>query len=594
MKRVGYCVGMNLRSLTAVLVSAAAVSSAAGQATTNPTGDGPRESERYEPRRERDAAGNVLGPARAGWWNDRVFYEIFVRSFADSTDGPLANDGVGDLRGLISRLDYLNDGDPATDSDLGITGIWLMPVTESPSYHGYDVTDYRAIDREYGTIDDFRELVKQCHARGIAVIIDLVMNHTSSRNPWFVESIDPNSAKRDWYIWSDTDPGYKGPWNQRVWHRPRGGSGAGSSYYYGLFGADMPEVNFRNTDAGQAMLDIVKYWLAPEGDGGAGVRLDGYRLDAVRHLIEEGRKQDNTRATHEWLKSFRERYKGVNPEAMCIGEIWAPSRDAASYVGDQMDLAFEFDLAQAIVDSARTGDASRVSRAQQVVLRCYPPGQYGRFTTNHDQPRLTTQLKGDSGAARTAAAMLLLGPGVPFLYYGEEIGMTGDKPDPDIRTPMQWSNEANAGFSTARPWRSVNKDYQHTNVRDQSGEEGSLLQWHQALIRARASSDSLRWGAYSPITTTSPAVYAFARTIEHECCVVVINLGTRDVEACALSAPSTGLTGELKVQHVFPAVGADRDPPAAPNVDDRGGFAAWIPVPRLSPHDCRVFRLTSR
>ncbi|MCD6290318.1 MAG: alpha-amylase, partial [Anaerolineae bacterium] len=176
------------------------------------------------------AAPTALPESPLRWWNDTVFYEVFVRSFYDS-DG----DGVGDLNGLIEKLDYLNDGDPSTTDDLGITGIWLMPIMESPSYHGYDVVDYYHVDRDYGTNEDFCRLMAEAHRRGIRVIIDMELNHTSSQHPWFQSArSDPHSPYRDFYIWSDEDPGYKGPWGQRVWHRTATG------YYYGIFWEGMP------------------------------------------------------------------------------------------------------------------------------------------------------------------------------------------------------------------------------------------------------------------------------------------------------------------------------------------------------------------
>lgn len=217
------------------------------------------------------------------WWNERVFYEVFVRSFKDSN-----SDGIGDLRGLIEKLDYLNDGDPATSDDLGVTGIWLMPVAESPSYHGYDVTDYRTIEKDYGSNADFKELIEQAHQRGMVVIVDMVMNHTSSEHPWFIKASIPGSKTENWYIWSPTDPGYMSPWDSPVWHRGRGGDAenmrtfhALTDYYYGLFWEGMPDLNYNNGAVTEKMFDILRYWLDEMG-------ADGFRLDAVRHLIEDG------------------------------------------------------------------------------------------------------------------------------------------------------------------------------------------------------------------------------------------------------------------------------------------------------------------
>ena len=211
------------------------------------------------------------------WWDDAVFYEIFVRSFYDS-DG----DGIGDLRGIIEKLDYLNDGNPNTTNDLGVTGLWLMPIFPSPSYHGYDVTDYRDINPDYGTMADFRALVEAAHARGIKVIIDFVGNHTSDQHPWF-QSSAANTAKRDWYLWNTFKPDYRGPWGQEVWHERN------NNYYYGIFWGGMPDLNYNTPAVTNEIKDIVRYWYNDIG-------VDGFRIDAVKHWIE-GKPARNTPAT---------------------------------------------------------------------------------------------------------------------------------------------------------------------------------------------------------------------------------------------------------------------------------------------------------
>jgi len=187
------------------------------------------------------------------WWNDAVFYEIFVRSFNDSN-----GDGIGDFNGITEKLDYLNDGDPNTTADLGVTGIWLMPIFPSPSYHGYDVTDFYGVNPQYGTMEDFKKLLAEAHKRGIRIIIDMALNHTSDQHPWFKEAKkDVNSKYRDWYIWSETDPNYKGPWNERVWHPSTTG------FYYGIFEAFMPDLNYNNPKTPK----LRKKWIrsAPSG-----------------------------------------------------------------------------------------------------------------------------------------------------------------------------------------------------------------------------------------------------------------------------------------------------------------------------------------
>ena len=339
---------------------------------------------------------------------------------------------MGDIPGLIEKLDYLNDGNPASTTDLGVTGLWLMPINPSPSYHGYDVTDYYGVQKQYGSLDDVRRLMVECHNRGIRVIFDLVLNHCSSEHHWFTLAADPPSDKHDWFVWSQTDPGWKGPWGERVWHKLRraGLEGAPGPYYYGIFGGRMPDLNYRTQAVSDEMLKVVDFWV----DRAHGIGADGYRLDAVRHLIEDGQVQENTPETHAWLRKFHAELRRANQAAVSIGEVWTGPDVSASYVGSgpedaELDMTFEFDLASALVEAAKSGRAKPVIDAQARALQNYPPNQYGRFLSNHDQMRVMTALKGDEGAMRSAAAMLLLGPGVPFIYYGEELGMTGDKPD---------------------------------------------------------------------------------------------------------------------------------------------------------------------
>jgi len=223
------------------------------------------------------------------WWRSTICYEVFVRSFQDSD-----SDGIGDINGLISRLDYLNDGQPGSGDDLGVGCIWLMPVMQSPSYHGYDVTDYRTIEEDYGTNADFLRLMEEAHARGIRVIVDFPLNHISVEHDWFVQAAsDPDSPYRDWFIFEDGDPGYRGPWGQQVWHRNPHGDG----YYYGLFDSAMPDLNFRNDEVNAEFRDITEFWLTEMG-------VDGFRMDAIKHVIEEGQIQENTPATIAWLRDY--------------------------------------------------------------------------------------------------------------------------------------------------------------------------------------------------------------------------------------------------------------------------------------------------
>ncbi|MCA9918109.1 MAG: hypothetical protein KC445_09160 [Anaerolineales bacterium] len=448
------------------------------------------------------------------WWNDLVFYEIFVRSFYDS-DG----DGIGDLNGIIEKLDYLNDGDPTTTDDLGVTGIWLMPITVSPSYHGYDVTDYFNIDPEYGTNEDFLRLMEEAHARGIRVIVDLVMNHTSNAHPWFIESQNPDSEYRDWYIWSDENPGYRGPDGQGVWHANASG------YYYGVFWSGMPDLNYENPDVTFAMFEAVKFWLDD-------MHVDGFRLDAIKHIVEEGQGQQNTPSTHEWLQEFYLFYKAVNPDAFTVGEAWTGTQQVVDYTGDEVDIAFQFFLAEDVLNSANAGLAPIYTKTFQEVYDAFPANQYATFITNHDQNRVMSQLDGDEGKARVAAAILLTSPGVPFVYYGEEIGQMGMKPDEDIRLPMQWaSNGPKVGFTEGTPWRPAADDFPVRSVERQTSNPDSLLSLYRGLIQLRNEHEALRVGDWTLVESGSPRLLTFLRQTENETVLVIINVNKNSVSA---------------------------------------------------------------
>jgi alpha-amylase len=464
------------------------------------------------------------------WWNDRVFYEIFVRSFYDS-DG----DGIGDLQGVIEKLDYLNDGDPTTTTDLGITGIWLMPIMQSPSYHGYDVTDYRQVEVDYGTNEDFRRLMEEAHARGIAVVIDLVINHSSAQHPWFDASARENPHYADWYVWSEDDPGYRGPSRQQVWH------GRAGRYYYGVFWDQMPDFNLTNPEVTAELENIARYWL---DDMGA----DGFRVDAVKHLIEEGEEQENTASTMDWMSDFNASIDDAHPDALVVGEIWSTNYTASQYVRDASDIVFDFDLATAFLSSVQQGRPDGVRSLLDRALDLYPFGQYASFLTNHDQNRVMTQLREDVDAAKVAASLLLTTPGVPFLYYGEEIGMTGQKPDELIRTPMQWENtEDTAGFTSGRPWQPVSNGYEAVNVAAQIDDPNSLLSHYRSLIQLRNQRVALRTGAYVPLEAGSRQVFAFLRQTDDETLLIVINMDDRDVDEYGIDLSSVSDADEAEL-----------------------------------------------
>ncbi len=463
-------------------------------------------------------------PAASRDWNDRVWYEVFVRSFADGN-----GDGIGDLRGLTAKLDYLNDGDPATTTDLGITGIWLMPIMEAASYHGYDVIDYRKVEQDYGTSAHFKAFLAAAHERGIKVILDLVMNHTSDRNPWFEDSVTPGSAHDDWYVWSPTDPGYPGPTGQTVWHA------LGERWYYGVFSGAMPDLNLRNPAVTAELESVAAYWL----DQG----VDGFRLDAIPYLVENGRKQLSTPETLGWLTGLKAAVRAVNPDAMLIGEVWAGSSVAGRYVPGSVDLTFDFDLAAATVAAVQNGQPAPLASALQETVRFWPANQEGTFLTNHDQPRVMSQLNGSVDEARLAALLLMTEPGVPFVYYGEELGLTGTKPDERIRTPMPWTGALpGGGFTTATPWEPLASSAPTTNVAAEAADPDSLLATYRELIRLHGSDTTLRAGATVPVAATGPVV-AWLRVTANRTLLVVANASAAAVGDYALSLDAGPLCG---------------------------------------------------
>lgn len=501
------------------------------------------------------------------WWNDAVFYEIFVRSFADSN-----GDGIGDFNGLASRLDYLNDGDPSTNTDLGINGIWLMPIHPSPSYHGYDVVDYYDVNPEYGTLDDFKNLVKEAHKRGIKITIDWVLNHTSTQNQWFIESQNPQSPFRNWYLWSTSNPG------SERWHVAKNGD-----YYYGIFDQAMPDLNYDNPEVKAEMKKVVKFWLEDIG-------VDGFRLDAARHIFEEGANIENLPQTHAWYKELRPFYKEINPNAMTVGEIWTKSEIVSTYLqGDELDLAFDFDLAKNIVFSAGTNTPKYAFDALNKDNSLFKPGQFATFLTNHDQERAMSTLGDNLESAKNAAFILLTSPGVPYIYYGEEIGMLGKKPDENIRLPMQWSNEEGGGFSTSTPWRAMSEDYITKNVALQSSDPNSLLSFYRTLIHLRQNHSALRVGDYTIIRANNRSIYAGLRSNSEETVLVLANFSSKPIKDYTLRLESSKLSGEY---NLIALVGGGEF--VSPILNEKGGFETYTPINEIPPFGKIILQLQKK
>ncbi|MBM3695621.1 MAG: alpha-amylase [Actinobacteria bacterium] len=519
------------------------------------------------------SGGTPGSAAEAGlpWWSERVFYEIFVRSFKDA-DG----DGIGDFRGLTASLDYLNDGDPATTTDLGITGIWLMPVFASPSYHGYDVTDYRAVNPDYGTMEDFRAFLAAAHDRGIAVLIDLVLNHTSDEHPWFEASAAGDPAYADWYLWREDSPGWRGPWNQQVWHRHE------DRFYYALFWEKMPDLNLENPAVRDELYDVARYWLEEVG-------VDGFRIDAAKHLVERGPVQEDTVASRRWMADFTRFVHGVDPTALVLGEVWSPTAVTARYVPGPLDLVFDFDFGREGLSAAlQTGLAGPLIDVLEELAGSYRPGRAATFLTNHDMTRVWTAVAAGAPPesvapiVRLCATVLLTAPGTPFLYYGEEVGLAGDKPDERIRTPMPWTGEGpGVGFTSGTPWEEADSGYTERNVAVQDGDPESLLNLYRRLIHFRNGSPALRFGDLTTVETGNEGVAAYLRSAGDDHVLVVVNLTGGAVADYLLAVDGDALRGLDRAVVVAGGLAAG---PAA-------GSSVGAPLGALPPFAALVLQL---
>ncbi len=452
-----------------------------------------------------------------------IFYEIFVRSFQDSN-----GDGIGDFKGITERLDYLQD--------LGITGIWLMPIHPSPSYHGYDVTDYDAVNKDYGSLEDFKELLAEAHARNIQVIIDLVVNHTSDQHPWFIKAKLNQEPYRDYYLWKPEDPGWRGVSGSPAWHKTETG------YYLGLFWSGMPDLNYRNPAIVAEMKNIAQYWLE--------LGVDGFRVDAIQHVLES--ETGNIRGVPEtfaWLKDFEAFIKTVNPEAFLVGETWTDTESIVKYhTAGNLDMSFNYPLYNAIFASIKARNATDLAFSLEQDNRLYPEkSERAIFISNHDQVRPATSLsplKPDIALLKLAAGLLLTLPGTPFLYYGEEMGMPNGKEAKDEakRTPMRWDESSYAGFSSRAPWYPFSTEDSFLTVSAQEANANSLLNYYKKLIELRKINPALSSGALELIDLPNRSVLAFRRSTEMQNLVVVANFSNQDQD---ISLLDLGLSGNI-------------------------------------------------
>ena len=428
-------------------------------------------------------------------YNGRVFYEIFVRAFNDSN-----KDGIGDLKGVTQKLDYLKD--------LGIKGIWLMPINDSPSYHGYDISDYYKINPDYGTMEDFKELIKEAHKRDIKVEMDMVINHTSIENQWFKEAAaDPNSKYRNYFIW--TKDSEKAKETSAISAQPW--TPLGDAYYYSIFWSGMPDLNYDNKEVRDEMKKVAKYYLDMD--------VDGFRLDAARWIYLENNKNVD------WWQEYSKYVKSIKKDAVLVGEVWDNNSQVVAPYYKALDSCFNFSLADSLVKGISNGSVSNILGAANYSYDCYKDEKKNfidsPFLTNHDMNRAMDSFQ-DIEAAKEAAAVLLTLPGAPYVYYGEETGMTGSKPDEQIRQPFIWDNK---DTSKNTSWEKSDNDLDKVAVSVQEKDKKSLLNTYKTIINLRNDTSALKLGDYKDLEAQSDGVMAYKRSYKGQEVYIYVNVG---------------------------------------------------------------------
>ena len=442
-------------------------------------------------------------PPTAGGFENRIMYEVFIRSFYDTN-----KDGIGDINGLASRMGYLRE--------LGVEGLWLMPISPSPTYHKYDVTDYYDVDSVYGTLKDFKNFVELAHSLKMKVVIDLVLNHCSNLHPWFLDAISSPKAKyRDYFVWSDPDKIKSEP---EHWYFPEDASGKkmDGQKFYGFFWSGMPDLNYDNPKVREEMKKVGKFWLSEIG-------VDGFRLDAAQHVYPTGQEVKN----HLWWQEFRKSMEEVKPDFFMVGEVVNSNKNIAPYLKKGLHAAFNFDLAREINTTVITGvDSGIVSRltAVRALYRQIAPGFIdATFITNHDQDRIMSNVKHDVNKAKMAAALLFTLPGSPYIYYGEEIGMLGQKPDEMIREPFIWTASENSAGQTRWevPQFSSAKTIVPLNL--QQEDSSSIYHFYKKFIAFRRNSPALSGQGIQPVKSSDPHLLIFIRSDKSGNSVLVVH-----------------------------------------------------------------------
>ncbi|MGW7830983.1 glycoside hydrolase family 13 protein [Staphylococcus xylosus] len=502
------------------------------------------------------------------WWKEAVAYQVYPRSFNDSN-----NDGIGDLPGVIEKLDYLNE--------LGIDVIWLSPMYKSPNDdNGYDISDYTDIMDEFGTMDDFNLLLESVHQRGMKLILDLVVNHTSDEHPWFIESkSSKDNPKRDWYIWQEPKPDGSEPNN---WESIFNGStweydDTTGEYYFHLFSKKQPDLNWDNKEVRHAIFEMMNWWFEKG--------IDGFRVDAITHIkksfeagdlpVPEGKTYApafdvdmNQPGIQSWLQEMKEKSLSQY-DIMTVGEANGVNpENAVEWVGEnegKFNMIFQFEH----LGLWNTGDSKFDVKAYKDVLNRWQKqleniGWNALFIENHDQPRRVSTWGDDQNywyeSATSHAIVYFLQQGTPFIYQGQEIGMTnypfesvetfndvavvneynivksqnGDvsallekhkmENRDNSRTPMQWNNQTNSGFSEHSPWFPVNPNYKTINVADQQQDPNSILNFYKSLITLKKSDDIYTYGTFDLVDKNNEQVFAYTRTLNNKKLLIVANL----------------------------------------------------------------------
>ena len=418
--------------------------------------------------------------------NYRTFYQIFVGSFSDSN-----NDGIGDLRGIINRLDYLNDGNMLSETSLGVQGLWLSPIFSSPSYHKYDTTDYYSIDWRFGLESDLRELVELCHERNVKVILDLVINHTSNSHEWFLQfkeartSGDTENPYYDWYSCVTTAEKQGGVTYQKI---------AGVDCWYECnFSGDMPELNIDNEEVRQAVLDVAKYYLD--------LGVDGFRFDAVKYIYFG----DTARSVDFW-EWYMDELRAIKPDIYCVGECWSGENEIIEYYSAMNCFNFAMAQAEGVAASAAKGFAvskftNYVEAYQTKLLEKNPDSMAVSFLSNHDMDRIAGAFVLENNM-KMAANLYLLSPGSPFIYYGEEIGIRGSRggesTNANRRLAMLWGDEDLIRDPVGTTY-DASKQIQ-TTVADQLTDENSMLRYYCRLLTIRHSYPAIARGTYTALS----------------------------------------------------------------------------------------------